>query len=263
MGSSKNPGPDGGSFRNSARLLNGFGIDAKERLVRAGQVHGASVRWIHQLPPKEETTGPDGSAAKVRRVADVDGLVTYNPEIVLGVVASDCYPIFFYYPPTSSMAPHGIIGMAHAGRAGVMLKIANVAVEAMYLAGAQKLSEIRVAIGPGICGKCHILHHKRDKADITFFELGYPKCISPAKSGPEMVGVDLLYVIRRQLIQAGIHAEHIEVSGECTACPENREKFFSYRRDKREAGNVQNMLSIIGFRGRDRSGSEEPSGSMR
>src|SRR3989344_839261 len=158
MGSSKNPGPDGGSFRNSARLLNGFGIYAKERLVRAGQVHGASVRWIHQLPPKEETTGPDGSAAKVRRVADVDGLVTYNPEIV---------------------------------------------------------------------------------------------------------GVNLLYVIRRQLIQAGIHAEHIEVSGECTACPENREKFFSYRRDKREAGNVQIMLSIIGFRGRDRSGSEEPSGSMR
>src|SRR3989344_3413573 len=255
MGSSKNPGSDGGFFKNATRFLNGFGIDVDSQLVRAGQVHGSVVRTFSQLPALEEVVGPDGFSAKVRRVPDVDGLVTHNPEAVLGVVASDCYPLFFYYPATSSLAPRGIIGVAHAGRAGVMLKIPNKAVEAMYLAGAQKLGEIRVAIGPGICGKCHTLHRQRDEADIAFFKLGYPKCISPVDSDPEMVGIDLLYVIRLQLIQAGINAGHIEISGICTACPENREKFFSYRRDNGRAGNVQNMLSMIGFRRKSRSGS--------
>lgn len=263
MGSSTNPGPNGEFFKNSTKFMNGFGIDADGRLVRAGQVHNSIVHTFSQLPVLEEVVGPDKFSAKVRRVPDVDGLVTHNPEAVLGVVTSDCYPLFFYYPATSSLAPCGIIGLVHAGRAGVMLKIPNAAVEAMYLAGAQKLGEIRVAIGPGICGECHTLHRQRDKTDITFFELGYPKCISPAKFDSEMVEIDLLYVIRRQLLQAGINTGHIEISGECTACPKNREKFFSYRRDNGQTGNVQNMLSIIGFRRKDRSSSKEPSGSRR
>ena len=89
MGSSKNPGSDGGFFKNATRFLNGLGIDVDSQLVRAGQVHGSVVRTFSQLPALEEVVGPDGSAAKVRRVPDVDGLVRHNPEAVLRVVASD------------------------------------------------------------------------------------------------------------------------------------------------------------------------------
>ena len=53
--------------------------------------------------------------------------------------------------------------------------------------------------------------------------------------------VDLLSIIKKQLLSLGVKPENISSSDECTFC--NVEKYFSYRRDKPEK--AHSMIAYI------------------
>jgi copper oxidase (laccase) domain-containing protein len=73
--------------------------------------------------------------------------------------------------------------------------------------------------------------------------------------------VDLPAIIERQLLEAGLQNQNIEIPGECTFCL--KEKYFSFRRDpfgkaqgrpERSRGgdkpkNVEAMVAYIGLKG--------------
>ena len=52
-------------------------------------------------------------------IAEIDGMVTREQEIILGVGTADCMPIIFFEPSRQ------IIGIAHAGWRGVLLGVVN------------------------------------------------------------------------------------------------------------------------------------------
>jgi hypothetical protein len=56
--------------------------------------------------------------------------------------------------------------------------------------------------------------------------------------------LDLIEANRRQLLDAGVKASAINVTGGCTGC--NTDLFFSHRTSKGHAGR---MMSVIGIRG--------------
>jgi hypothetical protein len=58
------------------------------------------------------------------------------------------------------------------------------------------------------------------------------------------VHLDLIEANRRQLLDAGLKASAISVTGGCTGC--HRDLFFSHRTSRGQAGR---MMSVIGIKG--------------
>jgi len=54
---------------------------------------------------------------------------------------------------------------------------------------------------------------------------------------------DFWAISRNQLEQAGVKPDNIRISGLCTACHDNKDLFFSYRRDKL-TGRLANVIGL-------------------
>lgn len=246
MGSSKNPGPGGEYVKNRNRFASRFGINAPTQLVMMGQVHGKTVRRIPPFPKPERMFGTDGTAVAVLRVPDTDGLVALmdTPKIALAAFASDCHLAYLYYPAAERGLP-AIIGIVHCGRAGQRLNIARESIQRIWRAGATSVSEIQVAIGPGICRRCHILYPERHASDIMFFRREYEDFVEEIDEPRGAVALDSIGILRHQFLAEGLKEQNIEVVGMCTACPENRALFISHRRDHTPDGANMNQMGFI------------------
>jgi copper oxidase (laccase) domain-containing protein len=90
---------------------------------------------------------------------------------------------------------------------------------------------VYAAVGPSI-GKC-------------CFEVGFEVAEQfqiYVPDAQEATHVDLREANVKQLLDAGLHREHIDVAGLCTMC--ETERFHSFRRDKHLSGR---MVSAIGI----------------
>lgn len=114
---------------NRARAARTLGVEPGN-LVTAYQSHGNTVAIV-------ET--PWGRGEEPR----VDGIVTKQPGIALGILAADCGPVLI------ADEAAGVIGAAHAGWKGALTGIVEATVEAMVALGAQK-QRIAAALGPCI-----------------------------------------------------------------------------------------------------------------
>ena len=106
---------------------------AVDRLLIPRQTHSVNVVIIGKEIPDLE---------------GVDGMVTCRDDVALVVNTADCLPIVF------NDSKHGIVGVAHGGWRGLYGGIIEETIAAMTVLGAE-LQEIRVAIGPCICGDCY------------------------------------------------------------------------------------------------------------
>jgi polyphenol oxidase len=111
------PGLDVCADRELAlRKLDAFHEKARRsfgtRQVRlAEQVHGNSVTVVTA----------DSSA----KSAQVDGLITRDPKVVLGIYVADCCAVFLVDPQQSA------VGLVHSGKKGTELNIVGIAVQKM------------------------------------------------------------------------------------------------------------------------------------
>jgi copper oxidase (laccase) domain-containing protein len=87
-----------------------LGLDTKH-FVRGQQVHGSGVAVVHAQTPSP--------------VAGVDGLITSDSGVCLGVHVADCGPVFLVDPERR------VIALLHSGRKGTELGITGVAIERM------------------------------------------------------------------------------------------------------------------------------------
>lgn len=237
MGSSLSPGPEGSFFLNRQKFLASCGLDG-DKLVLPGQIHGTHIEYLAELP-KPNVVEKEDFSAEVRRLKDTDGLITRRPGIILGVVHSDCFPVFLVSRDNTGDAD--LIAILHAGRKGTRLGIVFHGIREMQGYGA-KPREIHVAIGPGICKECHTLTRDYHEEDISFFLNMHSRLIEEREGKWHL---DLLGVVRKQLVQSGVLEENIEVLPECTAHPGNETKWASYRRDTAKGENAPNQLSVI------------------
>lgn len=114
---------------NRDRVCESFDVPATA-LITGYQVHGTAVATV-DIPWSPE------DAPKV------DGLVTREPGIVLGILTADCAPVLFADDHA------GVIGACHAGWRGALDGIIDATVTAMEALGAKR-SRIRASIGPCI-----------------------------------------------------------------------------------------------------------------
>lgn len=195
------------------RLCAKAGYDGN--LIVPEQVHGNNVAVVSK---KENSQSAKG----------VDGLLTQEKGLALGITTADCLPLLFYEPVSR------IIAAVHAGWQGTLRRIGERTVQKISGLGG-KVDRITVAIGPHIQKCCYDVDAKR----ATVFEKEFGNSVITRRD--KKFFLDLAKANLNQLLARGVLEENIELLPFCTACDEN---FYSFRKDKENYGKI---LTIIGM----------------
>jgi polyphenol oxidase len=162
------------------------------RLATASQVHGARV-IVHESPWEGWLRG-----------TEADGHATRSRGTGLAVTIADCVPVFIGHPA-------GATALLHSGWRGTAARIVEAGIAALERHGC-RADELRVHLGPAICGNCYQV-----SAEVASTLLGEPA------SGPR--NVDLRALIAAHARARGVL--HVSTSSRCTRC--DNERFFSHR----------------------------------
>ena len=162
-----------------------------------------------------------------------DGLVTNDPGVTLVTCHADCSAFFIYDRAARS------IGLAHAGWKGMYKRIGQRLAERLVSEYGADPKDMIAVIGPCICEKCFEV--ETEIAEDFAREFDCPDIFTPGeKPGKAYVSLHAAAVI--QLIDAGLDPDSISVMRHCTM--EEKELFYSYRRDGRETGSMAAFLRL-------------------
>ena len=202
----------------------GAGIDYDDMAV-VNHEHGANVlRIAHEHRGRGFYKDP---------LPPCDGIITDDPTVTLVTSHADCGAYFFYDPV------HRAIGMAHAGWKGTLLRIGAEMARRMAEEFDTDPSDIIAATGPCICRDCFEVD--ADLGEKFQSEFGYPGISRPGRPGKAYVDLELAAAV--QFVEAGIRPESITLMNACTY--ENRQHFFSPRRDKGITGSMAAYIKLI------------------
>jgi YfiH family protein len=173
------------------------------RLATATQVHGTRV-VLH---------GCDWEGWL--RVDAADGHVAPARGLALAVTIADCVPVFIGHPS-------GAVALLHSGWRGTAARIVERGIQALAHSGFVP-RELRVHLGPAICGKC--------------YEVGVDVLRELSRRDSSGSGhVDLREMIAAHAHEAGVR--HITTSPLCTRCDNDR--LFSHR-----GGDAGRQVAVI------------------
>jgi YfiH family protein len=185
---------------NRARLRRELGVP----VVFLEQVHGTRVATIDVVPP---TDAPD--------VPATDAVVTALPGVGIAVLAADCVPVLLADPGA------GVVGAAHAGRAGAAAGVVPATVAAMEALGARR-DALEVLLGPAICGGCYEVPAAM-RAEVDALLPG-----SAVRTRRGTPGLDLRAGLYHQLTELGV----ARIGGD-PRCTRETPELYSHRRDPR------------------------------
>jgi YfiH family protein len=149
------------------------------------------------------------------RVAEADGHAASARGTAAAVSIADCVPIFLAHPS-------GATALLHSGWRGTAARILDQGVAALAHRGAVA-SELRVHLGPSICGKCYEV-----SPDV------YRRLTGKDVNTPTTVDLRALLADRARTL--GVR--HITISPSCTRC--HNDRFFSHR-----AGDRGRQIGVI------------------
>lgn len=167
----------------------GFGWD---QCWRAEQVHGAVVA---KVCVDDERKG-DGI------IPSVDGLITQDKGVLLGIYVADCGAIYLADKVT------GAVGLLHSGKKGTELEILAEALKRMQLEYGTRPEDVVVALAP---------------------------CIRPPA-----YEIDFAKDIQLQAERLGIKKENFTDCGICTSS--DLERYYSYRMEQGATGRMLALL---------------------
>ena len=184
----------------------GFGAAAWAR-----QVHGTDVRRA------------DAVSAAFASPGRADGLVSARPGPLLIVTVADCVPVYVVDERRRAIA------LLHAGWRGACGGILRRGMEALEEGYGCRPRELRVHLGPAICGEC--------------YEVGGEvlACFGRADAGAGRL--DLRDELVAQARALGVPDSRISRSVWCTSC--HRDRFYSHRGSQGSAGR---MAAFLGWR---------------
>ena len=196
--------------------------------------HGFGLR--DSVPPSELTTVRQVHSARVldaggkkgAQIGEGDAIISSEPGVTIGIRTADCVPVLLADPVTR------LIACVHAGWRGTAANIVGATVDALRLRGC-RTSDLHVAIGPSIGSCCYEVG---PEVTSQFEQWRQP---GDANSDHTSRKLDLPEINEVQLREAGVR--EIWKSGECTYCQSAR--FFSYRRDKDQAGRMLSFVSRL------------------
>lgn len=201
---------------NKVALCGLLGIDSN-RLVMPHQVHDCVVRRI------------DGPQQGV--IEGVDAVMTDVPQLCIGVSTADCIPVLLYD------STHRVVSAVHAGWRGTVLRIVQKAVEAMCHAYGTAPADLQAVIGPGISLDSFEVG---DEVYDQFLSAGFD--MQPISRREAKWHIDLPMCNRLQLMEAGIPADHIQMTNICTY--QQYDRYFSARRLGIQSGRIYTGILI-------------------
>ncbi|MGJ8677962.1 MAG: polyphenol oxidase family protein [Akkermansiaceae bacterium] len=173
-------------------VLEGLGF-RWDQLHRAEQVHGGDIKVVNQVDVASTWQ-------------DVDGLITADHNIALGIYTADCGAVYLSDPVK------GAIGLLHSGKKGTEANITGKAIAMMMERFGSDPRDISMALAP---------------------------CIRPP-----VYEVDFAQEIFQQAAAAGIQEVNMSNSGVCTSS--DRGKYYSYRIEKGCTGRMLALLGKRG-----------------
>jgi hypothetical protein len=203
---------------NHEKLFRVFGRPYSSRFD-VWQVHGKTILFSEAPRPPEKKHPP------------ADGIFTDKPEVTLIMRFADCVPLVFHDPIRK------VVGIVHAGWQGTLLGIGAEAVSAIHQRYGSLASDLRVGLGPSICGKCYQVGEEVRKQFLKAWGNDADQFFTKTVSS---LYLDLWRANEHVLRQAGV--EHIENSGFCTA--ENPDEWYSYRKEKGITGRFAVVIAL-------------------
>lgn len=188
-------------------------LDKDEALARLQPVHEYEVcnlgfSW-GQLHLAEQVHGSIIAAVTAQDVhqvgANVDGLITSDMGVLLGIYVADCGAVYLHDPVKR------VVGLLHSGKKGTEGNITGKAIEMMQGEYGSLPADIEVVLSPCI--------------KPPFYELDF--------------GAD----IRHQALNAGVLDRNYKDAGICTA--KNVEAYYSYRLEKGKTGRMLALLGML------------------
>ncbi len=206
-------------LQNRRMLSDAVGIDLL-KFTFANQCHSTNVAIV------DENGRGRGALEKDTALVNTDGMVTNVKNICLSVQVADCVPVLLYDPV------HQVIASLHAGWRGTVRKIAQEAISKMVQNYGSKAEDIYAGLGPSNGPCCY------EVGDDVYREariaLGSVKDIIIPTQQPGKYIFDQWEANIRQLKDAGVKEENIELAGICSQC--QSDKFYSSRADEGVTG---------------------------
>lgn len=223
-------GDDNADVLENYRRIAGV-LDCKlEDFVCSDQTHTTNIR----------VTGRKDAGKGVVRdkdYADVDGLITNEPGVVLATFYADCVPLYFVDPVKKA------IGLSHSGWRGTVNKMGLKTVQMMEKTYGTNPADLVAAIGPSICVSCYEVGSEVAEEFLKAFPKEEEQREILIEKGNEKYLLNLWkanYFIMRD---AGIKEENISVTDICTCC--NGDELFSHRKSFGKRGNMGAFLGLV------------------
>jgi YfiH family protein len=185
--------------------------DALRQALRPGGPRLATARQVHGTHVLVHGTGWEGWL----RGDDADGHAALQRGTGMAVSIADCVPVFIVHAS-------GAAALLHSGWRGTAGGIVEQGIAALTLRGV-RAAELRVHLGPAICGRCYEV-----SPDV------YERLTGSRSPGPRLV--DLRALIADQARALGVR--HISISECCTRC--HNERFYSHR-----GGDAGRQLGVL------------------
>jgi len=201
-------------LQNHTRLAKSMNY-RRDTLVHMKQIHSDIV--------KEVESGDD-----FEHPPTCDALITDKKRTPLMVMVADCAPILFYDIKKE------VIAVAHAGRAGAFCNIVSNVIESFEHDFSSHRENIFVTVGASIQECCYEVGKEVCKEAES---LNFAYAISKTKNKYHL---NISKIILKQLLDAGIKKEQIDISKSCTCCCE---ELFSYRREH-TTGRFAGIISL-------------------
>lgn len=203
---------------NHEKLFKVFGRPYSSRFD-VWQVHGKTILFSDAPRPPEKKHPP------------ADGIFTNKPEVTLIMRFADCVPLLFHDPVQK------VVGIVHAGWQGTLLRIGSEAVRAIKQRYGSSASDLRVGLGPSICGKCYQVGEEVRQKFLKSWGSDAEQFFSQQETG---LYLDLWGANEWVLRQTGV--AQVENSGMCTA--EHLDAWYSYRKEKGVTGRFAVVVAL-------------------
>jgi polyphenol oxidase len=241
---------EGNVLRNREIFANGLtAVNSKGKpwpLTQLRQIHSSIV---HRLDDASSDP-PTG-----------DGVITGTPGLLLAIKTADCTPVLVVD------AKRRVVGAFHAGWRGTAARVVEKGIGEMRRQFGSDPRDLRAAIGPCIRKCCYIVGPEveakfesqfsyarelfHEEFNSNSLHVRYPLLFlnqrAPGHGDPASeTNLDLVEANRRQLQDAGIADEQIEIVEGCTACDTAR--FFSHRAEFGKTGRMMAAIGIMSLR---------------
>ncbi len=189
-------------------------------IFTVAQVHGA--QWV--------VVGENSSPSSFLGI-QADALLTQRKGVYLGVKVADCLPVIFFDPEREALA------LLHAGWRGIIGGIHLRVAQAMRNFFSSSYSSLLAGIGPGIGQCCFVV--SEEVAQLFEKRERGKKNIDRKE---DRILINLKGFLFDELVDQGFDPHKIEVAPYCTFC--EKELFYSYRREGKEAGRFMLLASL-------------------